>query len=391
MSKRIFKRLFILMLLPVLACVPILADEDDDTSTEEKERKNKEALEKRQAEEKEVKAQFAYSFNDVSDKLVIISCTSSRGPGAGSGFVADMDGKTYLFTNQHVILGADKISFKTAAGKTLKPRGVELSTTRDIARLLLGDGIDGFEINAETHVGAPIGVFGNSEGGGVATELYGKVTSLNAEIIDVSADVVFGNSGSPVLNLNQEVIGIATSVRVTEKRDGETKKRHFCYRLTGNQWMPVNWSRYNDRYGRMLRENEQLVDSIFGIASSWYREPYTRMTADDHPDSELRKWSADHNRMINRIMRLSDKGVATPHELDNTNKQIKQDMHDSAEALSGVCRKRARQMRMMSGQRDMTEFIRGEFESFAYRLEYAAEQIDLYGDKMSTYDYFTFE
>jgi hypothetical protein len=300
-----------------------------------------------------------------------------------------MEGKIYLFTNQHVILGADKISFKTANGAILKPRSVELSTTRDVARLLLADETDGFEVVNDRTIGSPVAVFGNSEGGGVATELYGEITTVGSEVIDISADVVSGNSGSPVLNLDQKVIAIVSSVR--SYRDDETgsKTRHFCYRMTDGRWRPVKWKSYNDKYGKQFLETEQLIQSIFEAADTWYDDPYSRMTAEDHPDAGLRKWAIEHNRIINRIMRLSDKGqVRNLHELDNTNERIKQDMADSAEALSAVCRGRARQMRMLSEQRELTEFLHGEFENFATRLESAAVEIDRYGNKLSTKNYF---
>ena len=79
--------------------------------------------EDQQAEEAEIKAQFSYTFDDVYDKLVIIECKGQHGEWSGSGFVAAMDGKTYLFTNQHIVLGADTISFKTAKGEVLRPPG----------------------------------------------------------------------------------------------------------------------------------------------------------------------------------------------------------------------------------------------------------------------------
>ncbi len=48
-------------------------------------------------------------------------------------------------------------------------------------------------------------------------------------------------------------------------------------------------------------------------------------------------------------------------------------------------------MRMLSKQSDLTGFLRLEFERFADRLDDAAKQIDRYGDKLSTYNYFHFE
>ncbi len=380
----------LLLLLSTLPA-PAANNEKKEETEEQKEARKLELAEKRQAEEKEVKQQFEYSLNDVSGKIVTISCTGPEGASAGSGFVAVLDGKTYLFTNQHVILGTDTIRFKTTDGQELHPRSVELAASRDIARLLLPDGTDGFGISGKMAIGAPIAVFGNSEGGGVATELYGKITAVAADVVEVSADFVAGNSGSPVLNLDKEVIGIATFVRFHLDDEDGSKTRRFCYRLAGNEWETVNWKKYNDKYGKLYRENSTLVDSILEAAYIWYSDPFGRMTAENHPDSDLRKWSEEHNHIVNRIMRLHDKGRCSKHELDNTNRQIRQDMADSAAALSAVCRKRARQMRMLARQRGLSSFLRSKFENLSDRLEANAKIIDRYGEKLSKLNYFHFE
>jgi hypothetical protein len=376
-----------LLLILLLATHSAFAEETEAKA----QRKKKAAREKKQEEEKVIKEQFGYSFNDIRDNLVVVEHDDA----VGSGFIAKMDDKFYILTNQHVILGADKIRFTTASGKPLRPRKVELSTTRDIARLLL-DSDAGFEITDNIEMDAPIGVFGNSDGGGVATELYGKITGVGGELVEVSADFVSGNSGSPVLNLEQEVIGIASYVRYSDNskmKEGtrfENQTRRFCYRLTDVQWKAVNWKKYNDKYGKLYKENEILIDSIFEIANLWYEDPFSKVTADEHPDMGLRKWSTSHNHMVNRIVRMRDKGRATPHQLDNTNKQIRKDLGDSAEDLSTVCRGRARQMRLLAAQRELTDFLHKEFEGFAYRLDYAAKQIERYGDKLSAFNFFHF-
>jgi hypothetical protein len=378
-------RIIIPLLLALLSCQPGFAAKAGKVDAEQE---KQDAQQARLAEEKRIKSKFGYSFNDVGHQIVIITCSGDQGRSSGSGFVATMDGKPYLFTNQHVILGADKISFKTAGGDILQPRGVQLSTTRDIARLPLADG-EGLAIADQPAKGDPIAVFGNSEGGGVATELYGNITGIETELLEVSADFVSGNSGSPVLNLNKEVVGIASYVRFSTDDEDGSETRRFCYRLAGSQWEAVQWRQYNNDYGKQYRETEMLIDSIFEAAVQWYGDPFTRMTADNHPDAGLRKWSSDHNLMINRIARTRNQSI-TQHELDNTNKLIRKDMADSAEALSNVCTDRARQMRFLANQRELTTFLRNEFNGFADRLDVASEQIDNYGKKLSELNFFYF-
>lgn len=346
--------------------------------------------EKQRTDQKEIKAQFDYSFNDVSDSIVTVSCESARGRSSGSAFIAKMDGKVFLFTNQHVILGAEKISFKTTTGKTIRPRGVQLSTTRDIARLPIEE-TDGLEISKNMKLKAPIAVFGNSEGGGVATELFGEITRIDSDVIEVSAEFVSGNSGSPVLNLDREAIGIASYVSWNTSDETGSKTRRYCYRLTDNRWSTVNWKKYNDQYGTLYRDTEELIDSIYDVVKRWGTNPFNRMNADEHRDSGLRKWSTSHNHMINRIARQSEKGTATSHQLENVNKLIRKDMSDSAEDLSSVCRSRARHMKLLANQKELTGFLKNAFNELAEQMEDAAIAIDNYGKELSDFDYFHFK
>ncbi len=326
-----------------------------------------------------VGAQFSYGFNDVADQLVIITCRGERGKRFGSGFVATMDGKTYIFTNQHVILGADKISFKTATGATLRPRRVELSMTRDIARLEL-EAPDGLAISDVVEMNNPVAVFGNSEGAGVGTELYGVVNGVGSELLETSAEFVSGNSGSPVLNQNQEVLGIAAYVRVSSRhamKEGtqfENKTRRFCYRLTGVSWKEVNWKRYNDKYGKLYRRSQIMTDGIFDIIGSWSSSPLTRVSVDDNPERALTSWAKSHNEVVGKFNRdaQNKRGMMTEYS-------------ESLKKLSEVCRGRARQIDLFAEQRDLTGFLRDEFEKQSMSLEHAAKVIDRCGDLIYSY------
>ena len=342
------------------------------------------------AEKNTLKDQFSYSFNDIQGNLVVVE----HDRGVGSGFIAKMGGRHYIFTNQHVILGAKKIQFKTVSGKTLKPKRVELSMTRDIARLLL-DTDSGLEVSSSPKTGIPIGVFGNSDGAGVATELYGKVTSVSSDLIEISADFVLGNSGSPVLNTDKEVLGIASFLRFSndkKKKDDDepdTITRRFCYRLTDLEWKAVNWKKYNENYGFFFVENDALTDEIFEVIWSWFSNPFTKVSTENLPDSDLIKWAKNHNQVVSRIERISNTRI-TQHKLDNTNKQIRKDLIDSANVLSAVCAKRERQMRLFSSQKELTGFMQDKFLRLSKRLGNASKQLDGFAEDLQGLNYFSF-
>ena len=341
--------------------------------------------------EKEVKQQFEYSFNEVSDKIVTISCIDSLGRSMGSGFIGTQEGKTYLFTNQHVILGADRITFRSSTGEKLRPCSVELSTSRDIARLLLDDDAsDGFRITKKLTKGTPVAIFGNSAGAGVTRELYGEVIDMDADSFEVSAEIISGNSGSPVLNLNREVLGIASYVHWFDDDTDGSRTRRYCYRLAGNHWKSVNWTRYNAKHGKEYIESKQFTDSIVELAVAWRNAPYSRMAAENYSDRRLRNWASHYNGIIDNIMHLSDKGEATQRKLDLTNNQIKAEIRNRARLLALLCTTSADQMNKLSKQRDLTGFLREEYEWLSTRLNALALGIEYFGDDLSNRDFFHF-
>ncbi len=316
---------------------------------------------------------FPVSINDVKRNLVIIECASALGTSSGSGFIATMDGKSYIFTNQHIILGADRIEFKTGTGERLNSfiRGVELSRNRDIARILIDDRADALAICENVLMGESLAVFGNSDGDGdAAAELDGKVTGVGAELVEVSAEFESGNSGSPVINAHREVMGIASYVRnsrpskMTENTPFEDKTRRFCYRLTGGAWIPVNWKQYNEKYGRTYQETVAMVATVYEVVTGLFEEPFGRVT-EDQRDAGLANWTSQHNRAVS--------GSGT---------QRRREVGKSTEALSDYCRRKARSLELTLRNRDLTGFLRDELEGYRYSLEYAAEAVDYFNTKL---------
>ena len=312
-------------------------------------------------EEAELKARFDYSIDDVVDKLVVIDCAGPGGKSAGSGFVAKMDGKMYLFTNQHVVFGADRISFKTVDGKILKPRGVELSKSRDIVRLLLSDDVEGFEVSRRVSMGAPVAVFGNSEGGGVATELYGKTMGLGADLVEVSAEFVAGNSGSPVLDSDQRVVGIASYVRfarpsrMSKGTRFENKTRRFCYRLSGCDWIKVDWRSYNKKYGKPFVENEQFVQAVVHVFEQWGEELSGPVEIPSASFRDLKNWAQAHNHLL-------------ASERKGTRRYLNK-YAESTKRLTRTCAVRANLIRRFSQEGSLTDFLRSESESQIHMLD----------------------
>jgi hypothetical protein len=361
------------LLVLLLACGTTFAKQTNDEKKEsseaqEKEQERKEEEERKEKQrkaEEEIKQAFPYSFNDIRDNLVIVEHEN----GTGSGFIAKMGEHYYIFTNQHVIFGASKIRFKSVSGKQLHPKKVELSASRDIARLLL-DTDEGFAVSGNIIMDSPIGVFGNSDGAGVATELYGKINGIGADLVEVSADFVSGNSGSPVLNHDKEVIGIASYVRFSgnnRSKKGtkfENKTRRFCYRIADSRWVSVNWGKYNKKYGAPYAENEQLLRSLETIYNDWDGDVSNRIQLGIDSNRHILSWAETHNEMTSKYRGQS---------------KFRSECAKSLETLGGLCKGASLTTAKLlaSEEKYLTDFLKDGFKRQANTF-HAYEDLNLY-------------
>jgi len=143
------------------------------------------------------------------ESLVIITSNTST----GSGFLARLRGRTFLITNAHVIAGKLSITARTVEGRTITlPQHCFLSRDRDLALIPVEDEGSFLEVAEDLSgltIGDAITVFGNEAGALVATELRGRVRGLGPEQVEIDARILEGNSGSPVIDdENEEVVGV---------------------------------------------------------------------------------------------------------------------------------------------------------------------------------------
>lgn len=153
----------------------------------------------------------------------IISFDEDDNPiGQGSGFF--IDDKGHLITNQHVIEGAYSATVKIADGATYPSVGVlTADSNSDIVKLLINTSgnttpyitpVNVTPLVAEdiVVVGSPFGLESTVSKGIVSA--VRKIPTFG-NILQISAPISSGSSGSPVLNMQGQVIGVATFI-VTE-------------------------------------------------------------------------------------------------------------------------------------------------------------------------------
>ena len=220
---------------------------------------------------------YAGDFNALRRSLVIVETDT----GSGSGFIADMHGKRYVVTNQHVVRATKKIQLRLVDGEQLTPKVLEVAAELDAVRIEFDS--KGAEpppltlASAPPSIGNNILIYGNSEGMGAVTELSGSILGVGPDVIEVDAGFVRGNSGSPILNRAGQVLGIATFITLkTPDTDWVLKgtrfetTRRFGVRLTeSTKWVAAPFDAFY-RQTKLLDDTSLYLSGVFALLCCWY-------------------------------------------------------------------------------------------------------------------------
>lgn len=210
---------------------------------------------------------------------------------SGSGFIATLRDRTFLVTNIHVLAMSEDLKATTVEGVEV-PIGQQafLSKDRDLAIIALPDW-DGYSLevasnllNGQYPIGSAVNVYGNEGGGGVVTTLEGDIKGIGPVSVEVTAEFIPGNSGSPVIHKESgKVIGIASYLREaldtlkieapkeTDKEGGAeavgrfSNMRRFAYRMDGKvEWQGMD-TRSLAREAALFSEYEERTYALADI------------------------------------------------------------------------------------------------------------------------------
>ena len=149
--------------------------------------------------------------------LLVVSDSSGKEIATGTGFLVSSDGK--LITNHHVIEGAASTVAKAENGGLFPVEGVLADDPKNDLVLLKLKGKDlpflPLGNSDKIEVGTRIAVIGSPLGleGSVSEGIVSAVRNLPGKslLLQITAAISHGSSGSPVLNGNGEVLGVAAS------------------------------------------------------------------------------------------------------------------------------------------------------------------------------------
>lgn len=163
----------------------------------------------------QLKAQIVKVTDLISPSVVSLKVETDDGSYTGTGFFVDSSG--VIATNYHVVSGARKIIAKTKDGVNLFCKGV-LSVDKDKDLALLKFAVKNqpslkLADSLKIRRGESIVVVGNPKGleqtvsNGIVSALREK---NNWHTVQITAPISKGSSGSPVVNLKGEVLGVVT-------------------------------------------------------------------------------------------------------------------------------------------------------------------------------------
>jgi S1-C subfamily serine protease len=149
--------------------------------------------------------------------IVEIVTTDAKGTPKtqGTGFFVSPDG--LVVTNRHVIEGANSITAVSNTGAMFlfervvsQPPGADIAVLKfratDVPFLKLGESTRAVEGQKVIVIGSPTGLMGTVSDGVISA------FRENRSLIQITAPISHGSSGSPVIDENGQVIGVATVV-----------------------------------------------------------------------------------------------------------------------------------------------------------------------------------
>jgi tetratricopeptide (TPR) repeat protein len=157
-------------------------------------------------------------IRETRNSVVMVRTFDRKGDalGVGSGFIVTAGGE--LISNYHVFRGSHHAEVETAQGKFRVDKVLDSDSRNDLVRLSLGKTGHRFTplkmSDSTPQVGESIMVIGNPMG--LETTVSNGIISAQRKfppfgrVIQITCPISPGSSGSPVLNMQGDVIGVAT-------------------------------------------------------------------------------------------------------------------------------------------------------------------------------------
>ncbi len=303
---------------------------------------------------------------------------------SGSGFLANFPEGVFLVTNQHVIEGVsrEEIRVTDLRGRQFDLQRLEVSPTQDLARIAVS-APSGLHLRHAVAHDAEVIAYGNSHGGGVATASRGKVVGIAQDVVEVTAEIVQGNSGGPVVDAEGFVIGVASFV-TREREDAEDwvtkgtrygEARRFAIRLHGEQvWRRVDWAAYAAETRRMS-DAETLLEQAVELATAILTDPTSPLIAKNEYPEAIQEIVQSHNQHVRRFESNIGRSVSGFAAIKRANQSQNANFRARLRRVQEVLR--AEETALRAGRPDpSTPYLRERLDKFRESVAAINEGLD---------------
>jgi len=244
-------------------------------------------------------------------------CIIKSPSAVGTGFFAYEKGQIYLYTNQHVISDVQNIKVTDSQGRDVKLGSLQVSNTHDLARYSV-ERKNALVFQDSVSANSKVAILGNSLGSGVITSGEGMIKGVGPFELEIDADFVNGNSGGPVLDSNNKVVGVSTYIIPADSKPNwvtedtrYSKSRRFILRPTKiSDWItiaPHDYAKqrdvldvYQKKFVQAYRTYDLLVNgtgNILTIPENW--EKRIKLIITSHNSRQKRPDSTTTNHYLN--------------------------------------------------------------------------------------------
>lgn len=232
--------------------------------------------------------------------------------GSGSAFLLEDKDGVWLISNSHVFQHVKSPRITNIRRDEIPlPARIEVAADRDLIRFRV-DRPHGLSLADSCNFDQSICAFGDSGGAGVLSVLGGKVVAVGYDRIEISAKIISGNSGGPVVDANSQVVGVSSYLLNHKnmpawitKDTPFTETRRMALRLQDVKWVPVDFKTYKEEAG-IINGLEDSMSAFIDIADSLSKDISKPITS-SIDNEEVQKWLQKHNRLADNISEAKKK------------------------------------------------------------------------------------
>ncbi len=284
--------------------------------------------------------------------------------GRGSGFLMQQTGVVFFVSNIHVLSGGSQFSIKNVYGESVSiPDTVQVAADRDLVRFPVPYK-GGLRMSPEYGFDDKICAVGNSGGEGVLTRLDGKIMALGPKVIEISSNIIPGNSGGPVLDQSNQVVGVSTYL-VNHKNMPDwiikgsrfTEARRMAARVDNVEWITMSWKDFC-RESAYVNQMEDYAGEIIGIVKA-LSDDSLKTIYSETPYRGIQDWIKEYNQYVRSYGSRMEK-VETSYRVS----------YKTSPALKRSYREKIR------GLAELMDSLSNEIDSKAVSIPYFKERLE---------------